>query len=390
MSTPEQILGEFIDAWNAGAASRRRRLPRARPQGGARRARASSSRPGCEIAPTPAYDEATRARIAEEPALRGALDAAAAAALAARRAAADAARAGGAGGRATSRGASSPSSTSTTSSAPPSTWSRLERDELDAGRLSRRLLDALAAILGADRDELAAGPAGLRRRAGVLPRRGGRRPLDRRGHRRALARGARAGARTRWTSSTASSSAAPAAERALPCTPIAAAPLASDAASQPAAAAASSTDARPAIIAAKRRAAQGGRQARKRRAVDARRWHRRPARRDSRSQTASCRPVLDLLLELLVAAGESEGVQPVERGDRRDPEAGGDQHDVVERRLAVDHRPDACRRREQLGGERVGLDLARVRRLPAERLEGVDRDRARRGGSADARARGRA
>jgi hypothetical protein len=36
---------------------------------------------------------------------------------------------------------------------------RVERDELDSARLSRRLLDALAAILGADRDLLA--PLGL-------------------------------------------------------------------------------------------------------------------------------------------------------------------------------------------------------------------------------------
>ncbi len=35
---------------------------------------------------------------------------------------------------------------------------QIERDELDPGRLSRRLLDALAAILGADRDQLAPGP----------------------------------------------------------------------------------------------------------------------------------------------------------------------------------------------------------------------------------------
>ena len=35
---------------------------------------------------------------------------------------------------------------------------QIERGELDPGRLSGRLLDALAAILGADRDQLAAGP----------------------------------------------------------------------------------------------------------------------------------------------------------------------------------------------------------------------------------------
>jgi hypothetical protein len=35
---------------------------------------------------------------------------------------------------------------------------RVERGELDPGRLSNRLLDALAAILGADRDQLGPGP----------------------------------------------------------------------------------------------------------------------------------------------------------------------------------------------------------------------------------------
>lgn len=38
---------------------------------------------------------------------------------------------------------------------------QIERDELDSGRLSRRLLDALAVILGADRDQLTPGPAAL-------------------------------------------------------------------------------------------------------------------------------------------------------------------------------------------------------------------------------------
>jgi hypothetical protein len=37
---------------------------------------------------------------------------------------------------------------------------RIEHQELDPARLSRRLLDALAAILGAERDQLTAGPVG--------------------------------------------------------------------------------------------------------------------------------------------------------------------------------------------------------------------------------------
>ena len=73
----EQILGEFIDAWKAGE----------RPDVDAYLARARNAERDelatqlatwLEIAPTPRYDEATRAEIAEEPALRAALDAAAA------------------------------------------------------------------------------------------------------------------------------------------------------------------------------------------------------------------------------------------------------------------------------------------------------------------------
>ena len=90
MSTVEQILGEFIDAWKAGE----------RPDVDAYLARARKAdrdelaaqlATWLEIAPTPRYDEATRAAIAREPALRAALDAAAASALTARGTSADAA-----------------------------------------------------------------------------------------------------------------------------------------------------------------------------------------------------------------------------------------------------------------------------------------------------------
>ena len=84
--------------------------------------------------------------------------------------------------------------------------------------------------------------------------------------------------------------------------------------------------------------------------------------------------LIDLLLELLVTDRESQSVQPVQRRDGRQAEAGCDQHHVVQGGLTVDHGPDACGRREQLGGERVGLDLARVRRFSGEGLEGVHLD----------------
>lgn len=154
----DHILGEFIDAWHAGQ----------RPDIAAFVARAEGKRAReeltarlatwLEIAPTPAYDAGARAQIAQEPALRAALQAAALAeaplparlvalreraGLAVRDVAQrlvavfdldDAARA-------------------------ESYLARVERAELDGGRLSRRLLDALAAILGADRDLLT--PLGL-------------------------------------------------------------------------------------------------------------------------------------------------------------------------------------------------------------------------------------
>ncbi len=156
MTAIEQILGEFVDAWNAGR----------RPDVGAYLERAPESERDelaaqlatwLQIAPTPDYDAATRAAISDEPALRTAMEAAATlrsplsvrlptlrerAGLAvsdvARRLVAvfdldDEQRAAG-------------------------YLEKIERDELDPRRLSRRLLDGLAAILGADRDQLGVGP----------------------------------------------------------------------------------------------------------------------------------------------------------------------------------------------------------------------------------------
>jgi len=156
MTSIEQLIGEFIDAWNAGR----------RPDVSAFLARAAQSdrdelaeqlSTWLQIAPTPDYDDDTRAAIAQEPALVAAL---AAAAIPqpplAQRISALRQRAGLAvrdvahrlvaifeiddEQRATDY------------------LERVERDELDPSRMSRRVLDALAAILGADREELALGP----------------------------------------------------------------------------------------------------------------------------------------------------------------------------------------------------------------------------------------
>jgi transcriptional regulator with XRE-family HTH domain len=159
MTTIEQILGEFIDAWNAGLRpdvdAYLQRVP-----GAERDELAAQLATWLEIAPTPNYDEATRTAIRNEPVLRAALDAAAEmrsplsarlptlrerAGLAVRDVAHrlvaifqldDEARAG-------------------------AYLEQIERDELDASRVSLRLLDALAAILDVDRDQLAPGPTAL-------------------------------------------------------------------------------------------------------------------------------------------------------------------------------------------------------------------------------------
>lgn len=159
MTSIEQLVGEFIDDWNAG-----RRpdvlayLERAAPED--QDALASQLETWLELAPTPAYDEATRQSIANEPALLAALDSAATlraplaerlptlrdrAGLAVRDVAARLTQLFELGDEQRTA----------------AYLEQIERDELDERRLSRRLLDALAAILGADADQLAPGPAAL-------------------------------------------------------------------------------------------------------------------------------------------------------------------------------------------------------------------------------------
>jgi transcriptional regulator with XRE-family HTH domain len=158
-TTIEQILGEFIDAWNAGQRpdvdAYLERAPDAE-----RDELAAQLATWLEIAPTPSYDEATRAAIGQEPALRAALGTAAAARspLAARlptlreRA--------GLAVRDVARRLVAIFNLDDEQRAA-AYLEQIERDELDSSRLSQRLLDALAAILGADRDQLAPGPAAV-------------------------------------------------------------------------------------------------------------------------------------------------------------------------------------------------------------------------------------
>jgi transcriptional regulator with XRE-family HTH domain len=157
MTAIDNILGQFIDAWKAGR----------RPDVGEYLARAREEERDelgrqlaawLEIAPTPDFDEATRAEIANEPQLQTALAAAAlqrtplserlptlraSAGLAVRDVASRLVAAFGLEGE-EERAADY--------------LNRIEHEELDPRRLSRRLLDALAAILSAGPDQLTAGP----------------------------------------------------------------------------------------------------------------------------------------------------------------------------------------------------------------------------------------
>lgn len=159
MTTVEQLIGRFIDDWNAG-----RRpdvlafLESAAPQD--RDALASQLQTWLEIAPTPTYDDPTRQSIASEPALLEALDTATALrASLAERLPTLRDRAGLA-----IRDVAARLTQLFELDDEPRTIAylqQIERDELDERRLSRRLLGALAAILGASPDQLAPSPAAL-------------------------------------------------------------------------------------------------------------------------------------------------------------------------------------------------------------------------------------
>lgn len=153
MTDIDQLLSEFIDAWNAGQRPRvddyLARAPAARQD-----ELADALGDWLAVAPAPDYDESARRAIRAEPALRGALAAVEAeaglwpellprlrerAGLSARALAARVTAAFGLGGqedRATTY------------------LQRMERGELDPARVSRRLLDALGAALGVSAAEL--------------------------------------------------------------------------------------------------------------------------------------------------------------------------------------------------------------------------------------------
>lgn len=157
MSTTDQLLGQFIEAWNAGERPDVREfLARAGDDDRAQLAELLSA--WLELAPTPAWDEATLERISAEPALRAALDAAGTEPVPVGEQVLSLRERAGLGvaevGRRLARLFELGDEARTTAY-----LEDLERGALDPGGLSRRLLAGLAAILGADRDELTFQPA---------------------------------------------------------------------------------------------------------------------------------------------------------------------------------------------------------------------------------------
>ncbi len=70
MSTYDQVLSDFMDAWNAGRRPRVREYLARLPDGPEREELADQITDWLEVAPTPEYDADTRASIAREPVVR--------------------------------------------------------------------------------------------------------------------------------------------------------------------------------------------------------------------------------------------------------------------------------------------------------------------------------
>jgi hypothetical protein len=149
MSTTEQVLSEFIDAWNAGLRPRAREYLGRVAQGPQRDELAEQIATWLEVAPAPELDDASRAAIRDEPALRPVLGSAAG----------DAGRwpellprlreraglgVGDVAARLVQRFGLEPGAQDRAAAY----VERLERGDLEPARVSRRLLDALGAILG--------------------------------------------------------------------------------------------------------------------------------------------------------------------------------------------------------------------------------------------------
>ncbi len=157
MTTTDQLLGQFIEAWNAGERPDvRDYLGRASEEDRGRLAELLST--WLQLAPTPQYDAATLARITEAPALRAALDAASTEPVPVAEQVLTLRERAGLGLQDVASRLARLFSLEDESRA--SVYlEQLERGDLDESRLSGRLLAGLAAILGADRDQLRPEPA---------------------------------------------------------------------------------------------------------------------------------------------------------------------------------------------------------------------------------------
>jgi transcriptional regulator with XRE-family HTH domain len=156
MSTPDQVLSAFIDAWNAGRRPRTLEYLRRVPDGPEREQLAEQITAWLELAPTPDYDADARSAIRAEPVVAALLE----------NADADAglwpatvprlrARAGltirDVAVRLVERFSLGEGGTERTADY----LQRLERGELEPSRVSRRLLDALGGLLGVPGSALA-------------------------------------------------------------------------------------------------------------------------------------------------------------------------------------------------------------------------------------------
>lgn len=139
MSTNDQVLSDFIDAWNAGRRPRVREYLARLPDGPDRDDLADQITNWLEVAPTPSYDEETRLAIRSEPIVAGAL----AGPVPALRA-----RAGLSISELASRLIERLSLDRSDTARAAGYLERLESGTLDPARLSRRLTDALGALLG--------------------------------------------------------------------------------------------------------------------------------------------------------------------------------------------------------------------------------------------------
>lgn len=153
MTSIEGTLSAFIDAWNAGERPNvTEYLDRVAPED--RAALGDEIGMWLEIAPTPDFDEATRAEIASDPVLVAALAAGMRSLPWGARLRDAREQAGLAIGELATRAAEAVGLPSGQKDRAAEYLDRAERGELDERRVSRRLADALAGVLGTDRDAL--------------------------------------------------------------------------------------------------------------------------------------------------------------------------------------------------------------------------------------------